>query len=96
MIRNEKDITIIDVREPYELEETGYIPGSVNIPAGQIDKRMNEIPRDKKVVIVCRSGRRSAEAAKLLTGKGYTNIYNLEGGILSWPYEREQIKKAVD
>ncbi|MFZ5642728.1 MAG: rhodanese-like domain-containing protein [Bacillota bacterium] len=96
MIQNEKDIVLVDVREPFELEETGYIPGSVNIPVGQVEKRINEIPRDKKVVIICRSGRRSAEAAKLLTEKGYTNIYNLEGGIASWSYNRAQAKKAGD
>lgn len=83
-----ESVALVDVREPEELEETGFIPGAVNIPLGQIEKRAVEISRDRKVVIYCRSGRRSAEAAKLLTEKGYTDVYNLEGGITAWPYDK--------
>lgn len=89
MIRSDgKNLFLLDVREPYELEETGYIPGAVNIPTGQVGERLNDLPKDKKLVIYCRTGRRSAEAAKFLSGKGYGNVYNLEGGILAWPYEK--------
>lgn len=89
MIQNDgKNILLLDVREPSELKETGYIPGAVNIPTGQLADKTSSLPKDKKLVIYCRSGRRSAEAAKSLSGKGYGNVYNLEGGILNWPYEK--------
>ncbi|MFZ5650577.1 MAG: rhodanese-like domain-containing protein [Bacillota bacterium] len=93
MVQNDgKNLFLLDVREPYELEETGYIPGAVNIPTGQVAEKISDLPKDKKLVIYCRSGRRSAEAAKFLSGKGYGNVYNLEGGILDWPYEKGKIK----
>jgi len=90
ILQNEKGYKLIDVREPSELEETGFIPGAVNIPLGQLEKRAGEIPRDKKVIIYCRTGRRSAEGAKILAGKGYTRVYNLEKGIVGWTYNREK------
>jgi rhodanese-related sulfurtransferase len=86
MLEKDSGLFLADVREPPELEETGVIPGTVNIPLGQVEKRMGEIPRDRVVVLYCRSGRRSAEAAKLLLEKGYEDVYNLEGGILGWSY----------
>lgn len=88
LLQKDSNIVLVDVREPGELEEEGFIPGAVNIPLGQIEKRMGEISRDRKVVIYCRSGRRSAEAAKLLVEKGYTDVYNLKGGITAWPYDK--------
>ncbi|HBV99284.1 MAG: hypothetical protein JL50_06490 [Peptococcaceae bacterium BICA1-7] len=88
LLQKNISVVLVDVREPGELEETGFIPGAVNIPLGQIEKRLGEISRDRKVVIYCRSGRRSAEAGKLLTEKGYTDVYNLEGGITAWPYDK--------
>lgn len=79
---------LVDVREPQELAETGFIPGAVNIPLGQVGKNLDRLPKTGKLIIYCRSGRRSAEAARFLAGKGYTGVYNLEGGILAWPHEK--------
>lgn len=93
IIQNEKDFVLVDVREPYELEETGYLPGAVNIPVGQVEQKLNTLPKTGKMILYCRTGRRSADAAKFLAGKGYTNVYNLEGGIVAWPYEKTQPKK---
>ena len=93
MLMNEKDFVLVDVREPYELEETGYIPGAVNIPVGQVEQKLNTLPKTGKLILYCRTGRRSAEVAKFLAGKGYPNVYNLEGGIVAWPYEKTQPKK---
>ena len=88
ILQNEKDFVLIDVREPYELIETGFIPGAVNIPMGQIKQKLSTLPQTGKLIIYCRTGRRSAKTAKFLAGKGYQNIYNLEGGIVDWPYEK--------
>jgi len=81
-----KDIFLIDVREPSEFKE-GYLKGAVNIPLGQIEGGLQEIPKDKDVVVYCRTGKRSAEASKILVKNGYKKVFNLEGGIVNWPYE---------
>jgi rhodanese-related sulfurtransferase len=77
-------VQIIDVREPYEYRE-GHIPGSKLIPLGQLSRRLNELgPRDREVIVVCRSGNRSGQAAHQLAGLGYSKVVNLHGGMMSW------------
>lgn len=88
ILQNDKNYVLVDVREPYELEETGFIQGAVNIPVGQLEKSLNMLPRTGKLLLYCRTGRRSSESAALLSEKGYTNIYNLQGGIAAWPYDK--------
>ena len=78
-----KEAVLIDVRTPAEYRE-GHIPGVVNIPLDELEKRLGEIPRDKKVVLICRTGNRSAQGTKLLRGKGFDNVYNSTGGMSSW------------
>lgn len=83
MIDNQEDFQLIDVREPNEFD-AGNINGLL-IPLGDIPERFNEIAKDKKVVIHCRSGVRSANAINFLMAQhGYTNLHNLDGGILAW------------
>lgn len=74
------EAVLIDVRTPEEYRE-GHIPGVVNIPLDELEKRMHEIPRDKKVVLVCRTANRSAQGTKLLRNKGFTNVFNSTGGM---------------
>jgi len=90
VLQEEKGFMLLDVREPYELSETGYIPGAVNIPMGKVEEMLKDTPRDRKIIIYCRTGRRSAETAELLSGKGFTLLYNLEGGIMAWPHEKKK------
>lgn len=79
---NEK-FQLIDVRDPHEYE-IANINGKL-IPQSEIQNRLDEISKDVKVVIHCRSGKRSAAVIMELQEKhGYQNLYNLEGGILSW------------
>jgi len=66
---------IIDVREPYEYE-AGHVKGAVNIPLGDMMKRLNEIPKDEEVVVYCRSGGRAGVALQGLASMGYSNIIN--------------------
>lgn len=73
---------LIDVRTTEEFA-SGYINGAVNIPIDSIANRLSEIPKDQPVVLYCRSGNRSAQAARILENAGYTNIYDL-GGIIAW------------
>ena len=80
---NHADFSLIDVREEYEYE-TSQIGGKL-IPMGDILEHIHEIPKDKQVIVHCRSGKRSATVIHLLeTQYGYENLYNLEGGILAW------------
>jgi adenylyltransferase/sulfurtransferase len=74
---------LIDVREPFEFE-IARIDGAKLIPLGEISERADELHREKMFIIHCHSGRRSAEAARLLKQRGFANVYNLEGGIDAW------------
>jgi len=61
----------LDVREPSELEQYGSVKGYVNIPLGQVEKRMSEIPKDQTIVTMCEHGRRATQAAEILIKNGY-------------------------
>jgi adenylyltransferase/sulfurtransferase len=74
---------LIDVREPFEYE-IARIDGAKLIPLGEIAERVNELQRERPIVVHCHSGRRSAEAVRLLQQRGFANVYNLEGGIDAW------------
>ena len=76
------DHILIDVRTPEEFA-SGHIPGAVNIAVDKLAQRLNEVPQDKPVVLYCRSGNRSGQAAQLLDRAGYAQIYDL-GGITTW------------
>ena len=87
-IDSKEDFQIIDVREPFEYEMSN-IDGE-NIPLAGIIIEAGKITKDKPVIIQCRSGARSAAAiSQLEQNFGYTNLYNLKGGILAWAAEIE-------
>ena len=80
------DFQLIDVREPHEYAIANL--GGELIPLGQVEAQADKIARDKQVVVQCRSGARSGNAVRLLEEKlGFTNLYNLKGGILAWSDE---------
>lgn len=84
-----EDVQLIDVREPYEYE-IAQIGGEL-IPLKTVEENRDKISRDKKVVVHCRSGKRSADAIRELQEKhGFDNLYNLKGGILAWSEEIDQ------
>ena len=68
---------LVDVREPAELEENGSLQGAVNRPMSSFGERAIELPRDRPIILYCRSGRRSAMAGDILTAMGFTQVYNL-------------------
>ena len=78
-----KEAILIDVLTPAEYRD-GHIPGVVNIPLAEIEKRLGEIPKDKKVVLICRTGNRSAQGTKFLRSKGFDNVFNSTGGMSTW------------
>lgn len=76
---------LLDVREPGEYA-AGHAPNAVLIPLGQLGTRMQEITayKDKPVAVMCRSGRRSASATKQLAEAGFSQVKNVNGGIMAW------------
>ncbi|WP_295148120.1 rhodanese-like domain-containing protein [uncultured Peptoniphilus sp.] len=80
------DPIVIDVREDYELEETGTIKGAIHIPMNEVPNRLNEITKEREIYILCRSGVRSYNVAKYLKELGYEAI-NLDGGIINYKGE---------
>jgi adenylyltransferase/sulfurtransferase len=80
-----EDIFLLDVREPYEVQ-IAQIGGKV-IPQNDVPQRLAEIPRDREIVVHCRSGVRSQRIAEFLKQSGYQNVVNLAGGILAWSDE---------
>lgn len=82
-IKDRDDVFVIDVREQWEYDE-GHIPNITLMPMGEIASRLSEIPTDKQVVVTCRSGNRSSQVATFLRDQGFTNIHNMEGGIVAW------------
>ncbi|PWJ67640.1 Rhodanese-related sulfurtransferase [Fibrobacter sp. UWB15] len=81
---NKNGAIFVDVRNPPELNE-GYAPEAKNIPLGELKNRLAELPKDKDLLIYCRSGRRSEAATNYLLGQGYTRVYNVLGGYLAFP-----------
>ena len=77
-----EDFQLIDVREDFEYEMSNL--GGLSIPLGGILIEKEKIATDKPVVVMCRSGKRSAAAIMQLEQLGYTNLSNLKGGILAW------------
>lgn len=77
------DVTLIDVRGAGEWQSQ-HIPGVQNIPLGYLSERLDEVPRDRPVVVHCESGSRSAIAASLLAANGYDDVRNLTGGFVDW------------
>ncbi|MEO3946583.1 rhodanese-like domain-containing protein [Gorillibacterium sp. CAU 1737] len=74
---------LVDVREQDEWED-GHIAGAVHIPLGQLGHRIQELPRDRELILVCRSGNRSGLACEYMEGIGY-KVANMAGGMLAWP-----------
>ena len=79
---------VIDVREVSEYQQ-GHIPGSKLIPLGTLGARLHELPRDQRMVAVCRSGARSGMATDMLRKAGF-DVVNMVGGMNAWrgPVER--------
>lgn len=86
------EISIIDVRETYEYD-AGHIPGAALIPLGELPARLDEIPPDETVVVVCRSGNRSSQAQRFLAGEGFDNVHNMLGGMNAWANAGHEIER---
>ncbi len=74
---------ILDVRTPEEWKEF-HISGATLIPLDQLETRLNEVPKDKEVVVVCRSGNRSKVGRDALKASGYMQVTSMSGGLNAW------------
>lgn len=78
-------VRMVDVREPHEFTGIlGHIEGAELIPLGTVLQQAQDWPRDADLLLICRSGGRSAKAATQLAGLGFTRLMNLRGGMLAW------------
>jgi phage shock protein E len=91
-LKEDNDALVLDVRQPEEYRE-GHIAGSKLIPLGELNKRLNELPKDKEIICVCASGSRSQSATKFLVGAGY-NAFDMQGGMFMWQRASLPVKKG--
>ena len=77
------DVVLVDVRAPDEWK-SGHVPGSLNLPLGHLDRRLQEIPRDSIVIVHCQTGARAAIAASLLRVRGFRDVRLFPGGFAEW------------
>lgn len=74
---------VVDVREDWELG-IAKLPQAVHMPMNEVPQRLAELPRDARIVVMCRSGGRSMQVARFLERNGFGQVANLTGGILAW------------
>jgi rhodanese-related sulfurtransferase len=83
LLSSNKDHFILDVRSKEEFD-SGHIEGAYLVPVSELENRLTELPRDKPIIVYCRSGSRSTSAANILLEKGFKEIFNMTGGITDW------------
>jgi len=77
------DVLLVDIRTPAEIAQ-GAIPDAMRLPMHLIPIRINELPKDRDLVLYCRSGARSYQACAYMMQQGYDRVLNLRGGIIAW------------
>ena len=83
VIAKNPKMVLLDVRTPEEYRQA-HLRGSLLIPLGELNRRVQEIPRDRAVLVYCAVGARSVSAASFLTSKGYREVYNMSDGLVGW------------
>ena len=79
------ELTLIDVREVLEFTgELGHVPGAQLVVLSSLPEKIKSIPREKTIVFLCRSGGRSAQASSFAKANGFSDVYNMQGGMLLW------------
>lgn len=86
LIDENQDIVLVDVRPAKQANEEGMIEGAINVPFDEVDKHLDQLPKDKTIALYCNTGTKSAEVAKQLEGLGYGNIVNSIEGVKEYPF----------
>lgn len=92
--KREAGAFILDVREESEWNEF-HIPGSPLIPVDTLANRLNELPRDKEIIVVCRSGNRSTRGRDILRSAGFTQVSSMTGGLTQWKAQGYPIVSGI-
>jgi rhodanese-related sulfurtransferase len=79
----EEGVFVLDVREQFEWDDF-HVPNTTLIPLGQLAARVNEVPQDAKIVVICNSGNRSDEGRDILLAAGFTDVTSMDGGVQAW------------
>lgn len=90
-LMDDDNLIILDVREKKELK-SGYIKDSTHIPLSDVKNKLDQLDKDKSILVYCRSGSRSSHIAGVLTRNEYENVYNLKGGIQAWKRAKLPVK----
>jgi rhodanese-related sulfurtransferase len=83
MLEKNKNTFMLDVRTPQEYAQ-GRLPGSVLIPINDFERRINEVPRNRTILVYCAVGSRSKQVADFLSKSGYKDVFNIDDGIVGW------------
>lgn len=84
-LMNQSNTLVLDIRDGKDFA-AGHLPRARHIPMGELEKRADEIQRfkDKPVLVTCRNGNRAGAAARVLKRLGFTNVFQLKGGLVAW------------
>jgi len=90
-------LVLIDVREPKELATFGFIPNAITIESKSFSQQLHTLPSDKEteIVVVCQTGARSINICIRLILEGYTNVYNVQGGMLRWMLDGKKLQRTA-
>lgn len=77
------DVFVLDVREQYEWDEF-HVPNTTLIPLGELAARVNEVPKDAQIVVICNSGNRSDQGRDILKQAGFSKVTSMDGGVQAW------------
>ena len=91
--RGDASLFVLDVRTPKEYA-AGHVPGAVNVPYDQVGSHLAQIPKDKDVVLYCKSGRRAGIAAEVLQASGYTKLGQLQGDMPAWSKDGRPVESG--
>lgn len=95
LIKNKEPVKIVDVRTMEEIKH-GTVDGAAAIPLHTIPLRFSELSKETPIVLICRSGARSAQATMYLEGQGFSKVFNLTGGMISWSRYGLEIGKCAE
>ena len=84
---------VLDVREEWEFRRS-HVPGVLNVPLGQLPRRLSELPTDRPILVICEHGERSLVAAQFLANRGFPAAASVHGGTSAWIASRRPVERS--